>query len=110
MYTMGLTVQSVAERDQEKFDSALAELIDAHSRAEKWGLHRDSPEGFVCLPGLPLSKLAIERGLDVKIESEYLPLGYLEYLFRHQGEDIELEEDRPSLLQRWLRRKKKAPQ
>ena len=105
MYAMGLTVQAVAERSQEKFDLALAELIDAHARAEKWGWYRDTPEGFVCLPGLSLSKLAMERDLVVNVESEYLPMGYLEYLFRHREEDIKIEEDRPTLLQRWFKRR-----
>ncbi len=84
IYTMGLTIQAVAEHDQNKLDSALVELIDAHSRAEKWGWFRDSPEGFVCLAGLALSKLAMDRGLVVNIESEYLPIGYLTYLYQRE--------------------------
>jgi len=105
MYAMGMTVQAVAERSQEKFDLALAELIETHSRAEKWGWYRDTPEGFVCLPGLSLSKLAMERDLHVNIESEYLPMRYLEYLFQHKNEKVEIEDDRPTLWQRWFRRK-----
>jgi len=105
MYAMGLTVQAVAERSQKKFDLALTELIDAHARAEKWGWYRDSPEGFVCLPGLALSKLAMERDLVVNAESEYLPIAYLEYLSQHGEEDVKIEEDKPTLLQRWFRGK-----
>jgi len=105
IYAMGLTIETVVERDQEEFDSALVELIDAHSRSEKWGWHRDSPEGFVCLPGLALSKLAMDRGLVVNVESEYLPIGYLEYLFQHEKDDTETEKSKSTLLRKWSKRK-----
>lgn len=79
-FAMGKTIQAIIARDQPAFDSALDDLLKAHRGMAKFGGLRETPEGFLCLPAMSLSKMALERDLEVNAESEYLSKGYLEYI------------------------------
>ena len=79
-YAMGKTIQAIIEGDQPSFDAALEELLKAHRGQAKFGGLRETPEGYLCLPAMSLSKLAWEKGMTINAESEYLSKGYLEYL------------------------------
>ena len=46
----------------------------------KFGGLRETPEGYLCLPAMALAKVAIDRGMAVGVENEYLSKGYLEFL------------------------------
>jgi hypothetical protein len=79
-YASGAVIQAVIERDQFVFAEALSNLLDAHRGMAKFGGLRETPEGFLCLPGMSLSRIALERGLKVETNNEYLSTGYLQYL------------------------------
>jgi hypothetical protein len=81
-FAMGETIKAIIERNQAAFDVALNDLVEAHRRLVKFGGLRETPEGFLCLPAMSLSKIALERGLEINVESEYLSRGYLDYLFQ----------------------------
>jgi tetratricopeptide (TPR) repeat protein len=83
-FGMGKTIKAIIERDQQAFDAALDGLLKAHRGMAKFGGLRETPEGFLCLPAMSLSKMALERGMKINSESEYLSKGYLEYLSQQQ--------------------------
>lgn len=80
LYAAGAVIQAVIDRDQLAFGEALNQLLKAHQDMAKLGGLRETPEGFLCLPGMALSKMALERALKIETHSEYLSIGYLEYL------------------------------
>jgi len=82
-FAMGKVIGAIVKREQLAFDAALSELLDAHRRIARFGSWRETPEGFLSLPAMSLSKMALERGLTVGIESEYLSKGYLDYLMQY---------------------------
>jgi hypothetical protein len=94
-FAMGQTIKAVVERDQPMFDVSLNVLLKAHRGMAKFGGLRETPEGFLCLPAMSLSKMALERGMAVNAQSEYLSMGYLGYL---QDQEI----DRLSRDLHWL--------
>ncbi|MFI5528014.1 immunity 49 family protein [Kitasatospora sp. NPDC051853] len=64
----------VVQRDQEGFDSALAEGVQLYQ--QYWSVdeeRRSDPEGAVALALLGVACLARDAGLSVNVESEYLP-------------------------------------
>lgn len=79
-FACGETVKAIVEHDQAAFDRSLQELLLAHRGQAKFGALRESPEGFLCLPAMCLSEMALDRGLLINVESEYLSMGYLRYL------------------------------
>ncbi|MCP4426768.1 MAG: hypothetical protein GY803_19930 [Chloroflexi bacterium] len=79
-YAIGKTIQSILDRDQHAFDVALNELLMAHRGMAKFGSLRETPEGFLSLAAMTLSKMALDRNMTVNAESEYLSEGYLDYL------------------------------
>jgi tetratricopeptide (TPR) repeat protein len=79
-FAAGRTIKSIIEHSQPHFDEALGDLLDAHRGKAKFGGLRETPEGFLSLPAMSLSKIALERGLEINVESEYLSQGYLDYL------------------------------
>lgn len=79
-FAMGKVIAAIVAREQQAFDEALSELLDAHQRIARFGSLRETPEGFLSLPAMSLSKMALERGLAIGAESEYLSKGYLDYL------------------------------
>jgi tetratricopeptide (TPR) repeat protein len=77
---LGATIKAIIERDQASFDQALQGLLLAHRGMAKFGDLRESPEGFLSLAAMSLSKMALDRGMAINAESEYLSKGYLSYL------------------------------
>jgi hypothetical protein len=82
MFSAGQAITAITAHDQISLDTALAGLLDAHRGMAKFGGLRETPEGYLCLPAMALSKVALDRGMAVNVESEYLSKGYLEYLKR----------------------------
>jgi hypothetical protein len=80
MFAAGQAITAIAARDQMGLDQAFANLLVAHRGMAKVGGLRETPEGYLCLPAMALSKVALDRGLSVNVENEYLSKGYLEYL------------------------------
>lgn len=84
-YPMGRLIQAIVTRDQLAFDAALDDLLKAHRGMAKYGGLRETPEGYICLPAMSLSLVAMRRGMAINAESEYLPKNYLEYLQEERG-------------------------
>jgi hypothetical protein len=84
-FATGKVIKTIIERDQLVFESALEDLLKAHQGMAKFGSLRETPRGFLCLPAMSLSKMALERGMEVNVESEYLSKGYLAYLLHQQS-------------------------
>jgi hypothetical protein len=82
LYAAGFVLQSILDGEQNAFNDSLQLLLKAHEGIAKHGGLRCCPEGWLCLPGMTLSFLAVQKGLKVEIENEYLSLGYLEYLLK----------------------------
>lgn len=80
LYAAGLALQAILDKDQDAFTNSIMLLLKAHEGMAKHGDLRWTPEGWLCLPAMTLSYLAIKNALKVEIENEYLPLGYLEFL------------------------------
>ena len=87
-FAAGRIIKSVIEHCQPGFDEALSDLLKAHRGMAKFGGLRETPEGFLSLSAMSLSKIALERGLEVNVESEYLAQGYLDYLLRESGTSL----------------------
>jgi hypothetical protein len=83
-FAMGQIIAAIIGRDQLAFDTAMDSLLKAHRGMAKFGGLRETPEGFLCLPGMSLSAIALERGMEVNAESQYLSRGYLDYLLQRR--------------------------
>lgn len=81
-FAMGQVIRAIVDGDQSAFHDALDNLLKAHRGMAKFGGLRETPEGFLCLPAMSLSRIALERGIEVRAQSEYLSKGYLDYLVR----------------------------
>jgi hypothetical protein len=81
---LGRTIESIIKMDQPYFNEALKDLLQIHNGRAKFGSLRESPEGFMSLSAMSLSKIALERGLTINIENEYLSKGYLEFLMHQE--------------------------
>jgi hypothetical protein len=79
-FATGQVIEAIVSRDQTAFDQAMVGLIKAHRGMAKYGSLRETPLGFLSLSAMGLSKMALDRGMSVNVESEYLPRGYLNYL------------------------------
>jgi hypothetical protein len=66
------------EGSSSRWNDAIAEIVKAHEIEAKKGEYKRSANGFMCLPGLALAQLGLERGLTCSIRSIYLPLQLLE--------------------------------
>lgn len=73
-------MQAITKQAQTVLDSALGVVLQAHRGMAKFGALRETPEGYLCLPAMALAKLALDRGMAVSVENEYLSKGYLEFL------------------------------
>ncbi len=79
-FAIGEMIKALISADASAFDDALIKLLSAHRGMAKFGGLRETPEGFLCLPAMSLSKVALERGLHSSVDSEYMSRGYLVYL------------------------------
>jgi hypothetical protein len=87
-FAMGQIIEAISVQDQPAFDTSLDALLQAHRGMAKFGGLRETPEGFLCLPAMSLSRIALEHDMAVNVESEYLSRGYLDYLLRQQDSTI----------------------
>lgn len=74
-------VRHLAEPDSRKFNEALVAALESHSRYwtndDPEALRPNDPEGFVAWRVLGPACLAMDRGLTLGVESEYLPKNLL---------------------------------
>jgi hypothetical protein len=62
------------QRDEAKFNDALARALELHQRFwTKDDDRRTDPDGFISLPLLAIAALAKDAGMTVDVESDYLP-------------------------------------
>lgn len=71
-------LDAVEQQDDTAVKLALAQLVAAHAQEALAGDLRLQFEGLACLRALMLARFALDAGLDVAIESPYLPLHLLE--------------------------------
>lgn len=64
-------LSGIVSRDEQVFDQGMTELLDYH--AEFASSDSTSPKELVCLSGTALVVLARRKGLDVRVDSEYIP-------------------------------------
>jgi tetratricopeptide (TPR) repeat protein len=83
-FAVGKALEGILESKQQMVDAAIDGLLKAHRGMAKYGGLRETPEGYLCLPAMSLSKVALERSMEVNAESEYLSKGYLDYLMQDE--------------------------
>lgn len=69
----------LTQRDDAKFNESLAKALELHKRY--WTAtseRRDDPEGFVAWRVLAIACLAKDAGVDITVESDYLPKNLLD--------------------------------
>lgn len=64
-------LSGIVSRDEQLFDQGMTELLDHH--AEFASSNSTNPKDLVCLSGAALVALARRKGMDIRIESEYVP-------------------------------------
>ena len=83
-YYQGQLYRALIERDVDLVEENLGELLKRHDNQVKWGWLKGMPEGYFCIPSVALTKLARQRGLEVKVEEipeklrKYLPMELIE--------------------------------
>lgn len=65
-------------RDEVRFNSALVGAIEAHKAWWGRGSRLNDPEGLVANQSLALGALALQRGLAVTVDSDYIPRWFVE--------------------------------
>jgi len=71
-------LDALVSNNEAGWQAALQESLDAHLKEVKTGSYRQDYKGFICMPGMMLAKLGMEKGWKVDIDSLYLPLALLE--------------------------------
>jgi Immunity protein 49 len=71
-------IKAIVSGDQASLNRAITDLIEAHKWEALRGEYRLMDEGLICLPGMTLAKLALERNMAAPVKSDYLPLRLLE--------------------------------
>jgi tetratricopeptide (TPR) repeat protein len=85
-FAIGQTLQAILDEDQIALDSALANLLKAHEGMARYGNLRETAEGLLCMPAMSLTYVALKRKLKVRVENEYLSIGYLQHLLKYGRE------------------------
>jgi hypothetical protein len=80
MYTIGLTLQAIIDKNQIDFNRALENMLQVHEGQAKHGDLRWTAEGLVCLSAMTLSYIAIKHGLKIEVKNDYLSTDYLQFL------------------------------
>ncbi|MFD9561672.1 immunity 49 family protein [Streptomyces sp. NPDC059994] len=70
-------LSQLVEGDEESFNLALADALEAHRDYYQVADRADDPDAFVNLDVLALACHARRRGWDIRVESPYLPQGLL---------------------------------
>jgi len=83
MYAIGQVFQAILDRDKNAVNTAMEKLLVAHQGQAKHGMLRETPEGFISMPGMSLAYAAHQYGLDLDIVSEYFSADYLAFLLEY---------------------------
>jgi tetratricopeptide (TPR) repeat protein len=75
-YIYGESFRAIICRNEIEFNQDLTELINIHDGQVKHGELRETGEGLICMSGMSLVYLAMQNGLNVTIESEYINPDY----------------------------------
>ena len=88
MYAIGLTLQAIANKDNDAFTTSLSQLLSVHASQVKRGSLRQSGTDCQCLCmfAMSLSYLANNYGLVTNLENEYLSTDYLKFLRQTDSE------------------------
>lgn len=78
-YAKGLVIQAILNRNQDGFSAALDQLLLLHHGKATRGNLRSTPERFLCLSAMTLTRIAVERRISVYNENDYLSTAYLAY-------------------------------
>ncbi|MDX3761862.1 immunity 49 family protein, partial [Streptomyces sp. AK02-04a] len=70
-------LSQLVEGDEESFNLALADALEAHRHYYQVADRADDPDASVNLDVLALACHARRRGWDIRVESPYLPQGLL---------------------------------
>jgi hypothetical protein len=79
-FSIGQALQAILEKENDKFNTALATVLKAHEGQAIRGGLRSTPEGFLCMPAMSLCYVAFTHDLNVTIDNEYLSNGYINFL------------------------------
>jgi hypothetical protein len=71
-------LNALINNNEDEWQAAIQESLDAHLREVKTGDYKKSHEGFICMPGLALIKLGAKKGWSNSIDSLYLPTQLLD--------------------------------
>lgn len=87
-HSTGLALKAIIEKDKMSFRQSMDVLLKTHDGMAKHGMLRETPRGFFSLPAMSLAYAALKHGMKVDLNSEYVPMDYLYYIY-------------PELLARW---------
>lgn len=76
-------LERIAENDADGFNTALAEMLGLHRDYYTSGDRIGDRDGELSFDALGLACLAHDRGLPVRVESDYLPRAVIEGLCPH---------------------------
>ncbi|MGH1485267.1 MAG: Imm49 family immunity protein [Cellvibrionaceae bacterium] len=71
-------LNALLNNDVSNWQASIQDSLDGHLREVKTGDYRKDEKGFICMPGLALVKLGINKGWKNTIDSPYLPTQLLD--------------------------------
>lgn len=80
-HSTGLALKATIEKNRTSFRQSMEVLLKTHDGMTKHGMLRQSPEGFISLPAMSLTYTALRHGMKLDINSEYVPIDYLYYIY-----------------------------
>jgi hypothetical protein len=89
-YEISLFIQALM--DQENFTRQLTEAVERHKKHFFIGKDKrvNDSRYFLALGPIAMSVLALERGLSIEVESDYIPRCVIENKYEHHPEEIPL--------------------
>lgn len=82
-YAMGQMIQAITLVDQAAFNIGLRGLLKTQEALAQHGGLRDTAEGLLCMPAMSLAYIALQKGMKIEEESDYLSTGYLNFLLAY---------------------------
>jgi hypothetical protein len=70
-------VRAALHEDAETWNRSIGDIVERHKQIAQRGDWQYDREAFVCLPGLAMAQLGMQRGLACDTKSPYLPLALL---------------------------------
>jgi hypothetical protein len=83
-FAIGQIIRALVNEDLSALSDAVTDLLKAHEGMAKHGALRETAEGLLCMPAMSLAYVALKHNLKVEIDNDYLSIGYLEYLSKHE--------------------------